>query len=332
MGRVAVLDIGTVTCRLGIADVADGKVVRLGKTSTICNLGQDVAKTGKLAPEAIERVQACINQYLETAYAAGVRVACCTLTSAARDASNADALISGLQKQGIAAQVISGDTEGSLTFLGVAQDFVNTRICVADNGGGSTEIAMGTLEVSGSESKLNLEAVHSINLGCRRLTDMFLQRDDPPCADALEEAHAYCADVFSRELPQPARNLGETVPLVCVGGTATTLVAINAGLDPYDPAYVHLHTLNLSEVNKLTEQLAAKPLDQRRATKGLQPKRAEVIVGGSICVSELMSACGVEHLTTSESDLLFGLALVADAVSCGNTSPIGWKPQLFALM
>lgn len=332
MGRVAVLDIGTVTCRLGIADVVGGKVERCSKMSTICNLGQDVAKTGKLAPEAIERVLTCINQYLETAYSAGVRVACCTLTSAARDASNSEILLSGLRNQGIAAQVIPGDIEGSLTFLGVAQDFANTRICVADNGGGSTEIAVGVLESPGSKSTLKLEAVHSINLGCRRLTDLFLACEDPPSADAIAQARAYCKDIFERELPEPAHNLGKDTPLVCVGGTVTTLVAIDSELDPYDPSYVHLHRLGRSEVEALVAQLGAKPLEERRKTKGLQPKRAEVILAGSVCVSELMGACTTDQLITSESDLLFGLSLVSDAVSCGNPSPIGWKPQLFALI
>lgn len=336
MGRVAVLDIGTVTCRLGVADVSDGKVLRCAKTSTICNLGQGVAQTGELAPEAIERVSTCINQYLETAYSAGVRVACCTLTSAARDAKNADVLLDMLHKQGIAAQVIPGDVEGSLTFLGVAQDFMNERICVADNGGGSTEIALGigcsvALRSGTFESKVELEAVHSINLGCRRLTDMFLSREDPPSSSAIAEARAYCQDIFTNEIPVAARNLGCTTKLVCVGGTVTTLVAIAAELEPYNPSFVHLHKLEHAEVDALVEKLASVPLDERRTTKGLQSKRAEVILGGSICVSELMKAVNVDCLTVSESDLLFGLSLVTDAVSCGNTSPIGWQPQLFEL-
>lgn len=327
MGRVGVIDIGTVTCRLGVADVEAGKVRRCAKTSTICNLGQDVAKTGRLAREAIERVLTCVNQNLEAAYDAGVRVACCTLTSAARDAANSDELLKGLRGFGIAPEVIPGEVEGQLTFLGVAQDFAGQRICVADNGGGSTEIAVGML---GEKGLLELEAVHSINLGCRRLTDLFLSREDPPSAGAIQEARAYCADIFARELPEAAHSLGKT-PLVCVGGTVTTLVAIDAGLDPYNPAYVHLHKLELFEVDALVERLAALPLEQRRQTKGLQPKRAEVILGGSVCVSELMRATGTDHLTTSESDLLFGLSIVTDAVASRNSSPIGWQPQLFAL-
>lgn len=332
MGRVGVIDIGTVTCRLGIADVEAGRVQRCAKTSTICNLGQDVANTGKLAPEAIERVLTCANSYLESAYSAGVRVACCTLTSAARDAANSEQLLEGLRGCGINPQIIPGEVEGQLTFLGVAQDFAGRRICVADSGGGSTEVAVGSLAQTAQGSELNLEAVHSINLGCRRLTDLFLLRQDPPSATDIEEARAYCKDIFVRELPAPAHNLGtQDTRLVCVGGTVTTLVAISATLEPYDPSFVHLHTLGLDEVDGLVERLGALPLEQRRATVGLQPKRAEVILGGSICISELMRATSAEQLSVSESDLLFGLAITTDAAACGKSSPVGWQPQLFAL-
>lgn len=339
MGLVAVLDIGTVTCRLGVAEVANGHVCRCTKTSTICNLGQGVAQTGELAPEAIERVVTCISSYLESASAAGASVACCTLTSAARDAKNSEALLDGLRSLGVVPQVIPGEIEGKLTFLGVAQDFADQRICVADNGGGSTEIAVGMLsadsqtlsDARNSSTALNLEAVKSLNVGCRRVTDLFLKREDPPSAQSTSEARAFCANAFAQELPEAARSLGEQTRLVCVGGTVTTLVAISAALDPYDPTFVHLHDLSLAEVDGLVERIAALLLEERRQLTGLQPKRAEVILGGAICVSELMRAAGVEHLTVSESDLLYGLSIVTDAANCAEASPIGWQPELFAL-
>lgn len=326
MGRVGVLDIGTVTCRLGVADCAYGRVERCAKTSTICNLGQGVAQTGELAPDALERVLSCIAGYLDLAHEAGVTVLCCTLTSAARDAKNSALLLDGLRALGVKPQVIPGEVEGKLTFLGVAQDFANQHICVADNGGGSTEIAVGT-----SGQSLALDAVRSINLGCRRLSDLFLSREDPPCAASIQEARTYCQDIFARELPEAARNLDSGTRLVCVGGTVTTLVAIHAGLDPYDPAFVHLHELALEDVDALVEKLACVSLDERRSIKGLQPKRAEVILGGAVCVSELMRALDKRLLTVSESDLLYGLSLVCDAAASRDSSPIGWLPQLFAL-
>ena len=325
--RVAVIDIGTVTCRLGVADVADGHVLRCAKTSTICNLGEGVAETGRLAPDAIARVLACVDQSLAQARAAGAPVATCTLTSAARDAHNAEDLLGGLRLRGVVPQVIPGEVEGSLTFLGVAQDFPGKRIMVADNGGGSTEIAVGTLGAEG----LTMEAVRSLNVGCRRVTDLFLSREDPPTADDLEQARAFCREAFESGLPEAARVPRRPDVLVCVGGTVTTLVAIAAELDPYDPSFVHLHELPLSEVDALADRMAALPLAQRRELKGLQAKRAGVIVAGAVCVGELMRACGVTSLTVSESDLLFGLAIAADAQVRGMRPPVGWRPQLFSL-
>lgn len=343
MSLVGVIDIGTVTARLGVAEVVSGRVERCAKTSTICNLGEGVAQTGELLPAAIDRVLTCVDQYLEAALKAGVKVLCCTLTSAARDAKNAEVLLESLRARGVVPQVIPGETEASLTFLGVAQDFAGQNICVADNGGGSTEIAVGALASQDVQNKqlstdplnsqpiLSLEAVTSLNVGCRRVTDLFLKREDPPSAESLAEARKFCAEIFERELPQAARALGSRTRLVCVGGTVTTLVAISAGLDPYDPAFVHLHNLPLTEVDALVARMAALPLEQRRHVKGLQPKRAEVILAGSVCVSELMRATGTDHLTVSESDLLFGLALTTAAVAREEVSPVGWRPELFAL-
>lgn len=343
MGLVGVIDIGTVTARLGVAEVAEGCVQRCVKTSTICNLGEGVAQTGELSSAAIERVITCVEGYLQTALKAGVKVLCCTLTSAARDAKNSEVLLEGLRALGVVPQVIPGEVEGKLTFLGVAQDFAGQRICVADNGGGSTEIALGMLgaqapdssqpstDPSNSQPALRLECVKSLNVGCRRVTDLFLKNENPPSAQSLSKARKFCAQIFETELPQAAREIGSETRLVCVGGTVTTLVAISAGLDPYDPAFVHLHELSLAEVDALVERLASLPLEERRAVKGLQPKRAEVILAGALCISELMRACGTERLTVSESDLLFGLSLTTDAVSSEKSSPVGWRPELFAL-
>lgn len=323
MTRVAVIDIGTVTARLGLAEVAGSHVESCQKTSTICSLGEGVAETGMLSAAACDRVLTCVDGYLAQAREAGAEACCCTLTSAARDASNAAVLLDGLRERGVVPQVIPGELEGSLTFLGVAQDFAGQRIAVADNGGGSTEIAVGVLGAG-----LSLEAVRSLDVGCRRVTDLFLSREDPPSAEDLERAKAFCREAFEAGLPKQAINPER---LVCVGGTVTTLVAVSASLVPYDASFVHLHSLSLDEVDELALRLASLPLEQRRGVAGLQPKRASVIVAGAVCVGELMRACGVDELTVSESDLLYGLSLATAAAADGAEIPVPWEPQLFSL-
>ena len=109
------------------------------------------------------------------------------------------------------------------------------------------------------------------------------------------------------------------------GGTVTTLVAIDAGLDPYDPAYVHLHELSGEKVDELERRLASLTQEERAALKGIQAKRAPVILGGAVAVSELVRQTGFSSLTVSESDLLFGLSIVAAAMLDGRESPVVWK-------
>lgn len=149
MTRVACIDIGTVTARLAVADVDGGKVVRMAKHSHICNLGQDVDKTGELASDAMDRTMACIYKYVMIARETQTKTICCTLTSAARDARNSEELLRRLATLGLTPTVIPGEVEGALTFLGAAQAFPQIPLLVADSGGGSTELALGELRDTG---------------------------------------------------------------------------------------------------------------------------------------------------------------------------------------
>lgn len=336
MTRVAVIDIGTVTARLAVADVASGRVARLAKSSDIVNLGQDVDRTGRLREDAQRRLLGCVDLYLASAREARAPAVCCTLTSAARDAENAADLLAELDRRGLAAQVIPGEVEGSLTFLGVAQDFGGRRIMVADNGGGSTEVAVGSL--ADGEGGLAIEWVRSVDVGCRRLTEKFLAHADPPSEGDLARAHELAAERLSgaiRAASAVAAASGAPAArperLVVTGGTATTLVAVEKGLEPYDPRQVHLQTLSRADVDALERRLCGLTVEGRAALPGIQAKRAPVILGGTVAVAELMRAAGFDELTVSESDLLFGLSIVAASTLDGAPSPLGWRPELTLL-
>ena len=321
MSVVAVIDIGTVTTRLAVAELSGGRVVRLEKRTTITDLGQGVAASGRLAPEAIERVVSTAALYLQMA--AGVEHFATTLTSAARDASNAAELTDRLEALGLAPQVIPGEVEGALTFLGVAQDAPGERILVADSGGGSTELALGSLV----DGQLRMDDVRSLDVGCRRVTELFLERTDPPSAADQAEARAWCHETFAPHLAE-IEGFGLPERLFAVGGTVTTLVAISEGIVPYDSSRVHLHALRRSVVDETAERLLGMPLAERAQTPGLQAKRAPVIGAGALVISELMRAADKDVLTVSEHDLLYGLAQAADAAVEGAPSPVGWLPVL----
>lgn len=336
MTRVACIDIGTVTARLAVADVEGGRVVRLIKHSEICNLGEGVDATGRLRDDAIGRVFSCVRGYVALAVEAGAPAACCTLTSAARDAENSGEMVSALESLGLSPLVIPGRIEGSLTFLGVAQDFRGRRILVADNGGGSTELALGSL---GEDGALDLSYVRSVDVGCRRVTEKYLQAAPLPTAGDLAAAHAFVAEGFAPAIEEgelwaagsERAVAGAPEALVVCGGTVTSLVAVDAEMEPYDSARVHLAGLTREKVEALEKRLAGLTVEQRAELPGLQAKRAPVILGGAVAISELMRQTSFSTLQASESDLLFGLALTAAASLDGTASPVGWRPEMHAL-
>ena len=334
---LAAIDIGTVTARLALAQVEDGRVIRMAKYTEIVNLGEGVDKTKRLLPEAIHRCVGCVSSYVDHARKEGAEAVVCTLTSAARDAENAPDLGMGLASLGLEPMIIPGEIEGALTFLGVSHDFENHRILVADSGGGSTELVVGTLagqtaaQGAGQQlggQQLDINFVESVDLGCRRLTERFNLSSDHPSAEDIDGAHKMAAQMMSEAIGRAQQQCAAPELLVGVGGTATSLIAIRDHLDPYDPSKVHLNHISIDEVSQIEGLLASKTLKEREDITGLQAKRAPVMLAGTILLAELMKNSGFKHLVVSESDLLFGLVITASAVYQGKQSPVIWKPIL----
>ena len=339
---LAAIDIGTVTARLALAQVEDGRVIRMAKYTEIVNLGEGVDTAKRLLPEAIHRCVGCVSSYVDHARKEGAEAVVCTLTSAARDAENAPDLGMGLASLGLEPMIIPGEIEGALTFLGVSHDFENHRILVADSGGGSTELVVGTLagqpaaqgagqQLGGQQlegQQLDINFVESVDLGCRRLTERFNLSSDHPSAEDIDGAHKMAAQMMSEAIGRAQQQCAAPELLVGVGGTATSLIAIRDHLDPYDPSKVHLNHISLDEVFQIEGLLASKTLKEREDITGLQAKRAPVMLAGTILLAELMKNSGFKHLVVSESDLLFGLVITAAAVHQGKQTPVIWKPIL----
>lgn len=337
---LAAIDIGTVTARLALAQVEDGRVIRMAKYTEIVNLGEGVDTTKRLLPEAIHRCVGCVSSYVDHARKEGAEAVVCTLTSAARDAENAPDLGMGLASLGLEPMIIPGEIEGALTFLGVSHDFENHRILVADSGGGSTELVVGTLvgqsaaQGAGQQlggQQLDINFVESVELGCRRLTERFNLSSDHPSAEDIDGAHQMAAQMMSEAIGRAQQQCAAPELLVGVGGTATSLIAVRDHLDPYDPSKVHLNHISIDEVSQIEGLLAGKTLKEREDITGLQAKRAPVMLAGTILLAELMKNSGFKHLVVSESDLLFGLVVTAAAVHQGKQSPVIWQPILRAL-
>ena len=339
---LAAIDIGTVTARLALAQVEDGRVIRMAKYTEIVNLGEGVDTAKRLLPVAIHRCVGCVSSYVDHARKEGAEAVVCTLTSAARDAENAPDLGMGLASLGLEPMIIPGEIEGALTFLGVSHDFENHRILVADSGGGSTELVVGTLagqpaaqgagqQLGGQQlegQQLDINFVESVELGCRRLTERFNLSSDHPSAEDIDGAHTMASQMMSEAIGRAQQQCAAPELLVGVGGTATSLIAIRDHLDPYDPSKVHLNHISLDEVLQIEGLLASKTLKEREDITGLQAKRAPVMLAGVILLAELMKNSGFKHLVVSESDLLFGLVITAAAVHQGKQSPVIWQPIL----
>ncbi|MEY8460324.1 Ppx/GppA phosphatase family protein [Eggerthellaceae bacterium 24-137] len=307
-GRFAALDIGTVTCRLLVADVEDGAVREVAKEYAITDLGVGVDATGRLSEEAMERVTSTVGRYMAVlashdASDHPVQGMIAMATSAARDAANADEFARRLAAQGVTLSVIPGEREASLTFAGASSDFPGEGLLVVDIGGGSAELVAGR---AGEQPV----AAHSFNIGCRRLTERFFH-NDPPTADEVSAARAWVREEMTsyfRELTERGFVIDR---VVAVAGTATSVVSMRDAMAVYDSARVHKAVVSLDELGALERRMNTQPIEQRRTTVGLDPKRAGVIGAGLVILEEVLRLAGAESYTASESDILKGMILEA---------------------
>ena len=321
MHRVAAVDLGTVSSRLLMAEVEDGRILRSSKRTLITDLGEGVDAQGVFSEAAVQRVLSACEGFMRELGPFGPERVCTTLTSAARDVSNGERLLRELEQLGLAPQVIPGEVEARLTFYGVAHDFPGERIVVADSGGGSTELAVGCF-VPGAP--LEVGAVHSFNIGCRRVTERFLL-PEPPADAALAEAAAWVNPQFRAYWealdPRPSR-------LVAVGGTVTTLSALALDMAEYDSHRVHLYELSRASVEAGIDRMRGLTAAQIGALPGVQPERAHVLLAGSLVIRELMASGGYESLTVSENSIMAGMVETVCEVLDGIDPAIGWTPVL----
>jgi exopolyphosphatase / guanosine-5'-triphosphate,3'-diphosphate pyrophosphatase len=301
MSAVAAIDIGTNSTRVLVARPVDGRLDILDRVMTITRLGQDVGRTGRLSDEAVERTLACLRGYreiVERHEAGAIRVA---TTSASRDAANRDEFFAAVEEVvGVRPELLSGDEEGRVSFLGATSDLDPALgpFLIVDIGGGSTEFIAGTDHV---------EAVMSIDVGCVRLTEKFLEHDPPQPEElsaSISFTDAYLDDVH-RELP----GVADARTLVGLAGTITTVAAVEIGLATYDRDRIHHFRLTRDAVEDVFRTLATESRADRLHNPGLEAGRADVIVGGCCVLVALFRRFGFDEMIVSEADILDGLAL-----------------------
>jgi exopolyphosphatase/guanosine-5'-triphosphate,3'-diphosphate pyrophosphatase len=302
--RIGVVDLGTNSTRLLVADVEDGSVVEVERRTVVTRFGEGVDATGRLSDSAMARVDEALGGYRGVIDRLGAERVVAVATSAMRDAENGPAYREHVQERfGIDARTISGDTEARLTFLGAtAGRDGDDPTMVVDIGGGSTEFVVGR---PGEDPHFHI----STRMGSVRHTERFLARDPP----AREEVAALSGDaerIVKEEVPAEVREPTERG--IAVAGTVTTLAAIDQELDPYDPDRVHGYRLDLASCGRMLAMLAALPLDERRRVTGLHPDRAPSIVAGAAILAESIRGFGLDAVEISEADILHGAALAAE--------------------
>jgi exopolyphosphatase / guanosine-5'-triphosphate,3'-diphosphate pyrophosphatase len=300
--RVAVIDIGTNSTRLLVADVERGHVVEIDRRTRVTRLGRGVDLSGQLSTEAIEAVCDVVSDYVAACQKHGATEIAAIATSAVRDASNGEAFIAELRERfALPARILGGEQEALLTYRGAtAERPPPGATLVIDIGGGSTELIVG----KGAEVSFH----DSIQAGVVRHSERHLKSDPP----AVAELEGLANDVRSligatvEAHPDAAVERG-----IAVAGTPTSLAAIDLRLDPYDPRRVHGHRLSLESIQHMLSELASLPLAQRRGITGLDPDRAPTIVAGVVVLIEAMRAFDLREVTASEHDILHGAAIEA---------------------
>ena len=304
--RVAVVDIGTNSTRLLIADVAGGRLAERDRRTRVTRLGQGVDATGALAPEAMQRVFSVLDEFHAAIVEQQCQVATAVLTSAVRDAANgAEFTREVADRYGLAARTIDGDTEARLTFLGATAERDPARegdLVVIDIGGGSTELVLGRA------GRVRFRA--SVQAGVVRQTERHL-RSDPPAHAELEALADEARALLEEGAPPEARDRARAA--IAVAGTATSCAAIDQELEPYDPRRVHGYVLELGTLELILARLAAMTDAERRGVPGLHPDRAPTIVAGVVILVEALRAFGLDEVEVSEHDILWGAALAASA-------------------
>jgi exopolyphosphatase / guanosine-5'-triphosphate,3'-diphosphate pyrophosphatase len=302
MTRVAAIDCGTNSIRLLIAEPdGSGGLNDLERRLEVVRLGQGVDASGEFHPDALQRTFAAVDEYAELIKRADVPVEKVhfVATSATRDVQNRDDFFAGVRERlGVVPDVISGETEAHLSFIGALSRVTpeGEPVLVMDIGGGSTEL------ITGSATGAMNSAI-SLDIGSVRVTERFLKQN-PVADDDLERAIAYVDDM----LAVSGVDFASIGTWIGVAGTVTTLAGVYLELEHYDRERVHGAVIPLPELQNLLHRLAGLTVEQIRALPSMHPGRADVITGGALVEARVAARLSVPDLIVSESDILDGIA------------------------
>ncbi|MFU0800055.1 MAG: Ppx/GppA family phosphatase [Xylanivirga thermophila] len=299
MKRKAVIDIGTNSVRLIIADVDRYNISPCYKDIKTTRIGQGLSHTKKLSDGPMQRTIYALKEFLDIVDENNVSDIRLIATSAVRDALNRDVFLNRVKDElGFDIEVLSGKQEAYLEFAGGTLDWKTFEgtIVLIDVGGGSTEVMSGY--------KGELLNVHSTDLGAVRLMEMF------PLDHPINEYQWFKMGSFIRDTLKNIVNIKKGDLLIGTGGTITTLAAIHQGLEEYASARVHGHEMTLADIKSILSDLYNLSPSQRRHVKGLQPSRSDIILAGINIVICVMERLKIDRLRVSDRDILEGALMI----------------------
>jgi exopolyphosphatase/guanosine-5'-triphosphate,3'-diphosphate pyrophosphatase len=309
--RRAVIDVGTNSIKLLVADVAVLEVRPLLEESQQTRLGQGFYETHRLQPEAIASTARAVGEFALKAKHLQARSIRIIATSAARDATNPDALISAIeQASGLKVEIISGEQEADWAFRGVTTmpGLAHQPLLLLDVGGGSTEFILG----QGDHKHFS----ESFPLGTVRLLEGFPHRDPPEAVELAavrgwlqEFLRLHIRPKLEPALAKHAGSSGAPIQLVGTGGTTSILARIEAQLETFDRAIIDGTRLSLERVRHHAQLLWSLPLEKRKQVVGLPQNRADVILPGVLIYEQVMEQFGFETLNVSTRGLRFAVVM-----------------------
>lgn len=296
--KIGAIDIGTNSMRLLVADYIEGKLHNREKIINTTRIGQGVDSEGYINEEAIERNIQALKEFSKVAKDKGCQAIYCIGTSALRDSKNGDEFIKlAKEETDIDVEVISGEEESNLGFLGVLQGLEDTNnILVVDIGGGSTEFIVG--------DETGIKYVKSEDVGALRMTEKFLIAD-PICEDEFNLMSEFIENKIKDTLSILKEK--DLVKIVGIGGTITSVSAINQELEIYSMEKIHGSVVDKKELDNILQNLKKMTLNDKKNIKGLQPKRADIITAGVKILNIIMENLEKENIIVSEYDNLEGL-------------------------
>lgn len=318
--RRAVIDVGTNSIKLLVADVVGQRVNPVYEDCRQTRLGEGLYESGHIQSKAITQTAIAVGAFITIALRYNVNSIKILATSAAREAKNIDELKASLEQAVcLPVEIISGEREAYLAYLGVRTDsaFEGKPLLILDVGGGSTEVILG------AEAQPQLQ--RSYQLGAVRLAHQ-LQHSDPPTSAELDNCRRWLRDFIEHQIQpdlKPALaqyvkakahsttnpSAVESIQLVATGGTSSVLACIQAGLPKFDPVKIDRMRLRLEQVRAILEQLWRLRLEERKKVVGLPPDRADIILFGVAIYEALMEKFALPELVISTRGLRFGAVL-----------------------